>query len=87
MNRTSKPEPKVIDIADTNKKGEFTKQLAETTHGDKIIYSRGAYAGGMHKQEALDAHEAGYVGLVQKRIGDGRFAYIAQRTRKRLKKT
>jgi hypothetical protein len=87
MNLPSKVEPQVIDIADVNKKGEFNARLAETNYGDKIVYSRGVTAGGMHKQDALNAWEAGYVGLVQKRIGVGRFDYIAQRTRKRLKKT
>lgn len=85
MSLTSKPEPEVFDIADVNKKGEFEHYLAKAKHGDKIIYSRGLYAGGIHKQSARSAYEAGYVGLVQKRIGKGRFAYIAQRTRKRLK--
>ena len=87
MNLPSKVKPQVIDIADVNKKGEFNARLAETNYGDKIIYSRGICAGGIHKEPAMNAYEAGYVGLVQKRIGVGRFDYIAQRTRKRLKKT
>lgn len=86
MNQNSKDTPQVIDIADVNKKGEFNRYLAETSYGDKIIYSRGLSAGGMHKQDALNAYEAGYVGLVQKRLGKGKFDYIAQRTKKRLKK-
>jgi len=86
MNLRSKAEPQVIDIAEVNRKGEFNVRLAETNYGDKIIYSRGVTAGGMHRQDALNAWEEGYVGLVQKRIGEGKFDYIAQRTRKRLKK-
>lgn len=86
MNQNSKSEPKVFDIADVGKKGEFANCLAQAEYGDKIIYSRGLYAGGLHREAAMSACEAGLVALVQKRIGKGRFDYIAQRTRKRIKK-
>lgn len=86
MNQISKREPVVFDIADVNKKGEFANCLAQAQYGDKIIYSRGLYAGGLHRDAAMSACEAGLVALVQKRIGKGRFDYIAQRTRKRIKK-
>ena len=85
MNQNSKPEPKVFDIADVPKKGEFANCLAQADYGDKIIYSRGLYAGGPHREAAMGACEAGLVALVQKRTGKGNFDYIAQRTRKRIK--
>lgn len=86
MNQTSKPEPQVFDIEKTMRKSEFADTLAKAQHGDKIIYARGVTVGGINKQAALDAQEAGLVALVQKRLGKGRFEYIAQRTKKRIKK-
>lgn len=86
MSQTSKREPEIFDIADVNKKGEFANCLAQTQYGDKIIYSRGLYAGGLHRDAAMGACEAGLVALVQKRTGKGQFDYIAQRTKKRIKK-
>ena len=85
MNPTSKPAPWVIDIAGVNKRGEFDLYLKQTKQGDKIIYNRGANAMGIHKQAALAAEAAGYVCLVQKRIGKANFEYIAQRTKQRMK--
>ena len=82
----SKPEPQVFDIADSRYKGAFDDMLMKARHGDKIIYSRGLFAGGLHKADARAAYDAGLVGLVQKKVKRGVFEYIAQRTKRRLKK-
>ncbi len=85
MSQNSKPEVRVLDISDSTKQTAFDNALAQTRYGDKIIYSRGVHALGTYKYKAADAAAAGYVSLVQKRIGPANFEYIAQRTKKRIK--
>lgn len=88
MNQPSEREPKIIDITGELDPKAFDVALLDTVRGDKIIYHRGAHAGGRHKTSAMLAQEAGLVALVQGRIekgGDKRFIYIAQRTGKKFK--
>lgn len=88
MSLTSEREVKIIDISGKLDPEAFTLALVDTQRGDKIIYHRGAHAGGRYKSDAAAAQEAGLVSLVQGRIdknGTQRFVYIAQRTGKRFK--
>lgn len=88
MNQPSEREPQVVDLTGELDPKAFDVALTQTVRGDKIIYHRGAHAGGRHKSSAMLAQEAGLVALVQGRIeksGDKRFIYIAQRTAKRFK--
>ena len=87
MSPTSEREPKIIDIAGDSDPKALDAALAATVRGDKIIYHRGAHAGGRHKGSAMRAQEAGLVALVQGRIdktGGVKFVYIAQRTGKKF---
>lgn len=86
MSQRSDHEPQVIDVSGDSSASAFNEALSITVRGDKIIYHRGAHAGGTHRVSAMRAQDAGLVALVQKRLdGSGliRFEYIAQRTNKR----
>lgn len=88
MNQPSEREPKIVDITGELDPKAFDVALLDTVRGDKIIYHRGAHAGGRHKTSAMLAQEAGLVSLVQGRVknnGLDRFVYIAQRTGKKFK--
>ena len=87
MSPISEYMPQTIDIANDLDPAAFDAALAKTRRGDKIIYHRGAHAGGRHKGSAMLAQEAGLVALVQGRIdktGVVKFVYIAQRTGKKF---
>lgn len=47
--------------------------------GDKIVYHVGEFCGGVHRQDALFAHNRGLVRLFAPRVGEGRFEYMAVR--------
>lgn len=88
MNRNSEHLPSVIDLSGNRDPHGFAKALAQTNKGDSIIYHTGEFAGGMHKQAALNAAAGMFVSLVQKPIGNSKsknrmFQYIAQRTAKK----
>jgi hypothetical protein len=55
--------------------------MAEAQAGDEVIYHVGQHAGGPHKKEALAAYEAGKCVLYQRKLGGGRFEYIAKKTK------
>jgi len=80
-----------LDLLDAKNKSAFTDALNTTKHGDTITYHVGIYAGGLFKNDALAAANAGLVNLVQKRLFKnkaprvGLFQYVAQRTKKRFK--
>jgi hypothetical protein len=59
--------------------GLFSAAMAEAQAGDEVVYHVGQYAGGPHKKEAAAAHEAGNCLLYQRRLGGGRFEYIAKK--------
>lgn len=76
----------VIDLVGVKEKNAFSDALKTTKQGDTIKYHIGQYAGGLFKSDALMAAEARLVNLVQKKVGAGLFQYVAQRTKKKLKK-
>ena len=58
-------------------KGEFPVALEEAAVGDEIVYHIGKYAGGPHKDDALQAALSGKCFIVQRRLGQELFSYIA----------
>jgi altronate dehydratase len=70
----------VIDIT-KDPMGGFSAALDIAKHGDHIIYHVGECCGGVHKNAAMAASDAGWVTLCQRRKFGSRFEYIAQRTR------
>jgi hypothetical protein len=76
----------MIDITG-ERKGEFWTTLREARLGENIVYHVGQHCAGPHRIDALGAYQKGLATLVQSRVGPGRFAYIAQKTKyKRRKK-
>lgn len=59
--------------------GLFTVVFSEAAAGDEVIYHVGPHAAGPHKREALAAYEAGKCVLYQRKLGGGRFEYIAKK--------
>jgi hypothetical protein len=55
--------------------------FSEAAAGDEVIYHVGPHAAGPHKREALAAYEAGKCVLYQRKLGGGRFEYIAKKTK------
>jgi hypothetical protein len=54
--------------------------MAEAQAGDEVVYHVGPHAGGPHKRDAAAAYEAGKCVLYQRKLGGGRFEYIAKKT-------
>ncbi len=71
-----------VDLIGVKNRDAFSNALKQTKYGDKINYHIGQYAGGPFRLDALMANQAGLVSVVQKKIGEGLFQYIAQRTKK-----
>ena len=67
-----------IDIT-KDRAGMFMMALANAEPGDEVLYHIGGYAGGGHKKDAFKAEKAGHCLLYQRRMGEGRFAYIARK--------
>lgn len=67
-----------IDIT-AEGKGTFQVVLANAEAGDEILYHVGKHAAGAHKYDAFVAHQRGECLLYQRRLGEGRFAYIARK--------
>ena len=59
--------------------GLFSVAMAEAEAGDEVVYHVGQHAGGPHKKEAAAAYEAGKCILYQRKLGGGRFEYIAKK--------
>ena len=60
--------------------GLFSVAMAEAQAGDEVVYHVGPHAGGPHKRDAAAAYEAGKCVLYQRKLGGGRFEYIAKKT-------
>jgi hypothetical protein len=71
-----------VDLVGVKNRDAFSNALKQTKYGDKINYHIGQYAGGPFRLDALMANQAGLVNVVQKKVGEGLFQYIAQRTKK-----
>lgn len=69
-----------IDITN-ERSGMFMQALLKAEPGDEIVYHIGQYAAGAHKADALAAADGGQCFLYQRKV-DGRFTYIAKKSRK-----
>jgi len=59
--------------------GLFSVAMAEAEAGDEVVYHVGQHAGGPHKKEAAATYEAGKCILYQRKLGGGKFEYIAKK--------
>lgn len=76
--------PELYDIR-KDRKGAMEIALQSAKYNDMILYHRGPFCAGFHKQDAMTFSEKGFVSLVQKKNGKSDFMYLAIRTRKRMK--
>ena len=60
-------------------RGTLHTVLDSIKRGDEVIYHIGEYASGKHKADALDLYNQGKCILYQRKLGDGKFAYIARK--------
>jgi len=67
--------------------GIFNIVLKNSKAGEKIIYHSGPYASGPHKKDALTAALQGKCFIIQRRIRDGWFAYIAIKASEKYSKS
>jgi len=66
-------------------RAKFQVALASAGQNDQIIYHKGPFCAGPHKEDAMKASESGYVILVQKKLERFKFEYIAIRTKKKIR--
>jgi hypothetical protein len=59
--------------------GLFSVVFSEAAAGDEVIYHVGPHAAGPHKKEAYEAYTNGKCVLYQRKLGNGRFEYIAKK--------
>jgi hypothetical protein len=55
------------------------RRIGSIKRGDEVIYHIGAYASGCHKADALELYNAGKCILFQRKLGPGKFAYVARK--------
>ena len=60
-------------------RGVLHTMLDSMKRGDEVIYHIGAYAAGYHKADALELYNAGKCILFQRKLGPGKFAYVARK--------
>jgi len=66
--------------------GSFPVTLQEAEAGDEIVYHVGPFASGPHKSDALRAALDGSCFILQRKMGNGKFAYIAVKATDKYKK-
>lgn len=59
--------------------GLFAVVFSEAAAGDEVIYHVGPHAAGPHKKEAYETFVDGKCVLYQRKLGGGRFEYIAKK--------
>ena len=62
-----------------DQRGVLHTMLDSMKRGDEVIYHIGAYAAGCHKADALELYNQGKCILFQRKLGPGKFAYIARK--------
>lgn len=69
----------------TNKpKGALQATLLAAKSGDRIIYHVGPHCGGVHREDARKAYDAGLAILTTRRLTAGMFEHIAIRTKSEI---
>jgi hypothetical protein len=62
-----------------DQRGVLHTMLESMKRGDEVVYHIGEYAGGKHKADALELYNQGKCILFQRKLGPGKFAYIARK--------
>ena len=62
-----------------DRRGVLHTMLDSMKRGDEVVYHIGEYAAGKHKADALELYNQGKCILYQRRMGPGKFAYIARK--------
>jgi hypothetical protein len=62
-----------------DQRGTLHTVLDSIKRGDEVVYHIGEYASGKHKADALELYNQGKCILYQRKLGDGKFAYIARK--------
>jgi hypothetical protein len=62
-----------------DQRGTLHTVLDSIKRGDEVVYHIGEYCSGKHKADALALYDQGKCILYQRKLGDGKFAYIARK--------
>lgn len=62
-----------------DRRGVLHTMLDSMKRGDEVVYHIGEYAAGYHKADAFDLYKKGKCILFQRKLGPGKFAYIARK--------
>ena len=62
-----------------DQRGVLHTMLESMKRGDEVIYHIGEYAAGKHKADALELYQQGKCILYQRKLGPGKFAYVARK--------
>jgi hypothetical protein len=62
-----------------NQRGTLHTVLDSIKRGDEVVYHIGEYCSGKHKTDAMELYNQGKCILYQRKLGEGKFAYIARK--------
>ena len=62
-----------------DQRGALHTMLDSMKRGEEVVYHIGEYAAGKHKADALELYKAGKCILFQRKLGPGKFAYVARK--------
>ena len=62
-----------------DQRGVLHIMLDSMKRGDEVVYHIGEYAGGKHKADAMELYNQGKCILFQRKLGPGKFAYVARK--------
>lgn len=62
-----------------DQRGTLHTVLDSIKRGDEVVYHIGEYCSGKHKADAMELYNQGKCILYQRKLGDGKFAYIARK--------
>ena len=65
-------------------KGALQAALLAAQPGDRIVYHIGPHCGGLHREDARGAYDAGLALLTTRRVNAGMFEHIAIRTKPKV---
>jgi hypothetical protein len=73
----------IKDLSGSHDRSAFRKWFADAVPGEKVIYHTGEFCSGPYKGQALELAEAEQINIVQVRLGERKFAYVAIKSKKR----
>ena len=62
-----------------DQRGVLRIMLDSVKRGDEVVYHIGEYAAGKHKLDAMELYNQGKCILFQRKLGPGKFAYVARK--------